>query len=196
MRVEVTSAVEFLSNFINSRCPDPVQVNQFSDYLEKILTSHYENHWHPGKPNKGSGYRCIRIVEAHMDPLVNRAGEKCGLSTEQLTQYLPKEITMWVDPDDVSYRIGEEGSIGMLYTGDNNSDGYSEDSGSSDDSDVCSTGSLSPESSPSSPTQEILHSSCRTASVSQYSNYNYSPARSNHISNFGHFMPQMQFVAS
>ena len=29
--------------------------------------------------------------------------------------YLPSELTVWVDPDEVSYRIGEDGSIGVLF---------------------------------------------------------------------------------
>lgn len=186
MLAEVSSAVEFLSKLIGNRCPDPALVNQFRDCLERILKSHYENHWHPAKPHKGSGYRCIRIVEAHMDPLVKRAGNACGLSTNQLAQYLPNEITMWVDPDEVSYRIGEEGSVGMLYSKNSDNEGYSEDSYSSSDSEVCSVSSSSP-----SPTQEILGGSCRSETVSQYAYYN-----NVRNGNFGHFLPQVQFVAS
>mgnify|MGYP003572664852 FL=1 len=190
MLAEVDSAVAFLSKLMGNRCTDPNQVVQFRSVLTKILTSHYENHWHPGKPNKGSGYRCIRIVEHKMDPLVLRAGFECGLNTEQLTSYLPNEITMWVDPEEVSYRFGEEGSIGLLYSG-TGSDGYSDDSSSGSDSEV-----YSEVSSPSmSPTQEILRYNCRNESVSPQHTY-YNTARSSNFSNFGQYLPQMQFVAS
>jgi len=49
-----------------------------------------------------------------MDPLISKAGKDCGLSEETLFKIFPNEFTLWVDPDEVSYRIGEDGSIGVL----------------------------------------------------------------------------------
>lgn len=74
----------------------------------------YKHHWFPDRPCKGSGYRCIRINHK-MDPLVGQAGQRIGLSTQQLYLLLPSELTLWVDPFEVSYRIGEDGSICVLY---------------------------------------------------------------------------------
>uniref|UniRef100_A0A4W5KIG2 Si:dkey-42i9.4 n=1 Tax=Hucho hucho TaxID=62062 RepID=A0A4W5KIG2_9TELE len=51
------------------------------------LTEHYQHHWFPQAPCEGSGYRCLRINHK-MDPLIGQA---------------------------VSYRIGEDGSICVLY---------------------------------------------------------------------------------
>lgn len=67
-------------------------------------------------PSKGSGYRCIRINHK-MDPLIGKAAGMIGLSHERLFQLLPSELTLWVDPFEVSYRIGEDGSICVLYEG-------------------------------------------------------------------------------
>lgn len=50
-----------------------------------------------------------------MDPLVGQAGQRIGLSIQQLYLLLPSELTLWVDPFEVSYRIGEDGSICVLY---------------------------------------------------------------------------------
>ncbi|KFQ76710.1 Protein BTG1, partial [Phoenicopterus ruber ruber] len=75
---------------------------------------HYKHHWFPLVPSKGSGYRCIRINHK-MDPLIGRAAGMIGLSHERLFQLLPSELTLWVDPFEVSYRIGEDGSICVLY---------------------------------------------------------------------------------
>ena len=50
-----------------------------------------------------------------MDPLVGQAGQRIGLSIHQLYLLLPSELTLWVDPFEVSYRIGEDGSICVLY---------------------------------------------------------------------------------
>lgn len=78
------------------------------------LAEHYKHHWFPEKPSKGSGYRCIRINHK-MDPIISKAASQIGLSLPQLYQLLPSELTLWVDPYEVSYRIGEDGSICVLY---------------------------------------------------------------------------------
>lgn len=50
-----------------------------------------------------------------MDPLIGKAACTIGLTKERLFSLLPSELTMWVDPYEVSYRIGEDGSICVLY---------------------------------------------------------------------------------
>merc|ERR1711893_86315 len=93
---------------------DSQQLESFRHTLYDVLSSHYQNHWFPEKPFKGSAYRCIRI-NGQMDPLLKKAGGNCGLSDKDLYSLLPRELTMWIDPKDVSYRIGEDGSIGVIY---------------------------------------------------------------------------------
>ncbi|KAJ8245300.1 hypothetical protein GJAV_G00269320 [Gymnothorax javanicus] len=115
MKPEIVAAVGFLSRFlrINGDFNDR-QVQIFSQSLQDVLAEQYRHHWFPDRPCKGSGYRCIRINHK-MDPLVWRAGQRIGLSIEQLYDLLPSELTLWVDPFEVSYRIGEDGSICVLY---------------------------------------------------------------------------------
>lgn len=134
MKCEVTSAVDFLANILRTaklRAVSPMQLETFKHTLTMLMCSHYEDHWFPQKPFKGSGYRCLRINHK-MDPLVARAGSVIGLNEAQLFGLLPSELTVWVDPEEVSYRIGEEGSIGVLYELDRSSTGSS--SGSESDS--------------------------------------------------------------
>ena len=50
-----------------------------------------------------------------MDPIISKVASQIGLSQPQLHQLLPSELTLWVDPYEVSYRIGEDGSICVLY---------------------------------------------------------------------------------
>lgn len=83
-------------------------VRPFSEKLEELLAVRYRDHWHPCNPGKGSAYRCIRI-NGKIDPLILEAGKATGLSNFE--HYLPKEFTMWIDPEEVSYRFGEDGSI-------------------------------------------------------------------------------------
>ena len=47
--------------------------------------------------------------------MIGEAGESAGLSAKFLHSIFPGELTLWVDPLEVSYRIGENGSICVLY---------------------------------------------------------------------------------
>ena len=50
-----------------------------------------------------------------MDPVIGQAADNCGLSSQFLSQIFPSELTMWINPREVQYRIGENGSIRVLY---------------------------------------------------------------------------------
>lgn len=115
MKDEIQSAVDFLTNIIRSRDDvNETQTHQFNSNLKNLLSNRYKDHWFPEKPFKGSGYRCIRLNH-NMDPLILQAGKMCGLDHSFLESTFPPELTIWVDPRDVSYRIGENGSVGALY---------------------------------------------------------------------------------
>ncbi|KAJ4924988.1 hypothetical protein JOQ06_003935 [Pogonophryne albipinna] len=115
MKPEISAAVTFLSRFLRVKGHvNDRQVQTFNQSLQDILSEQYQHHWFPDRPCKGSGYRCIRINHK-MDPLVGQAGQRIGLTIQQLYSLLPSELTLWVDPFEVSYRIGEDGSICVLY---------------------------------------------------------------------------------
>ncbi|XP_032771119.1 protein BTG2 [Rattus rattus] len=116
MLPEIAAAVGFLTSLLRTRgCVSEQRLKVFSRALQDALTGeHNKHHWFPEKPSKGSGYRCIRINHK-MDPIISKVASQIGLSQPQLHQLLPSELTLWVDPYEVSYRIGEDGSICVLY---------------------------------------------------------------------------------
>lgn len=118
MRVEVTSAANFLVRLLRLNKESAVvsdqQLEVFRAALIETLRIRYQEHWFPEKPCKGSGYRCIRI-NGKMDPVLAHAGGLVGLPGQFLHTLFPSELTMWIDPREVSYRIGENGSICVLY---------------------------------------------------------------------------------
>lgn len=113
MRDEVIAAVEFLTKFVQVKLSKEC-IAQFQQKLTERLRSHYQDHWFPESPNKGSGYRCIRINGQVMDPIVDRVAKESGIADSYSQRLFPDELTMWIDPNDVSYRIGESGSIGQV----------------------------------------------------------------------------------
>lgn len=114
MKREVKSAVDFLTNILRTGDVSHSQTELFSATLVTLLCNRYQNHWFPEKPFKGSGFRCIRLNH-NLDPLIVQAGQMSGLDNSVLISVFPPELTMWVDPREVSYRFGENGSVGVLY---------------------------------------------------------------------------------
>jgi protein Tob/BTG len=105
------------------------RVSTFRRKLDDRLRAHYRGHWHPKAPERGSAYRCIRIVRRQIDPLIAGAGREAGISERELLAKLPADLTLWIDPDEVCVRFGEEGSVGVIY------DGVAKNAGSDSDPD-------------------------------------------------------------
>lgn len=109
MRGEVQCGCEFISKLLTQRHL-PVQfAKPFKRRMEELLMERYKDHWDPSNPNQGSAYRCIRINGCRLDPVVKEAAKVTGLTN--ISEYLPTQLTLWIDPNDVSYRFGEDGSI-------------------------------------------------------------------------------------
>jgi protein Tob/BTG len=113
---EIKEAAKFLSGLLSlhSRELTKHQLELFHSTIITLLSTYYQKHWFPEKPFKGSGYRCLRINHK-MDPMIARAGRECGLNDNALRSLFPNELTLWIDPREVSYRIGENGSICVIY---------------------------------------------------------------------------------
>ncbi|KDR20562.1 protein BTG2-like [Zootermopsis nevadensis] len=129
MRLEIHSAANFLVHLLrlHHNGLTESQLEMFKSSLTDVLRRRYHEHWFPEKPTRGSGYRCLRI-NGKMDPVIAQAGVAVGLPASYLHRLFPSELTMWIDPAEVSYRIGENGSICVLYE-DSNSVQSSEDLG-------------------------------------------------------------------
>jgi len=120
--IEVLYAVDFICSLLRSRgdssSPDSTdKVDTLRRTLKDRLEHHYQGHWHPNAPERGSGYRCIRFMRHRIDPLLVGVGREAGFSDRELLAMLPAELTLWVDPQEVCVRFGEDGSVGVVYGG-------------------------------------------------------------------------------
>ena len=117
MKLELHSASNFLVHLVRlsgrSTLTDAM-LEKFRLSLVEVLRRRYRDHWFPERPFKGSGYRCLR-VNGRMDPVIAQAAEVASLDASEVHTTFPSELTMWIDPLEVSYRIGENGSICTLY---------------------------------------------------------------------------------
>lgn len=59
---------------------------------------------------QGSAFRCLKIGDS-TDALLEKAARASGLAVEDVLENLPSELAIWIDPGEVSYRIGEKGYI-------------------------------------------------------------------------------------
>ena len=53
----------------------------------------------------------IYIISIQIDPVVEAAVRSSGLDMSEIKSYLPSGLTIWIDPREVSYRVGEYGYI-------------------------------------------------------------------------------------
>lgn len=50
-----------------------------------------------------------------------------GLVVDEVNAYLPKDLTIWIDPGEVSFSIGEKGQVKLLYSERRSTNNSSED---------------------------------------------------------------------
>lgn len=119
MHIEIHVAINYVMSQLYEKLPRR-RVNIFGEELEKALKEKFEGHWYPDAPEKGSGYRCLKVGRAidPPDPLLEKAAYDSGLDVQDILEHLPKELNVWIDPGEVSFRIGDKGSTEILYSTD------------------------------------------------------------------------------
>lgn len=113
MHIEVQVALNFVISYLYNKLPRR-RVNIFGEELEKALKEKFSGHWYPGKPLKGSAFRCLKTGDP-IDPVLEIAARESGVTIQDVLENLPQELAVWVDPGEVSYRIGEKGDVKILY---------------------------------------------------------------------------------
>ena len=113
MDIEVQVAVQFLVSFLDEKV-NGGKVNSFKGKLRSLLAEKFEGHWYPDKPAKGSAYRCLSIDES-IDTVIIKAAENVNVDLDIIVQHLPKKLDLWIDPSEVSYRIGKTVMIYLAF---------------------------------------------------------------------------------
>ncbi|KAM5132075.1 protein BTG3-like isoform 1-T2 [Mantella aurantiaca] len=107
MHEEVKLGASYIVRLLNRHQKlDSQQVERFTETLTSILCDKFQGHWYPDSPQKGQAYRCIRIEQNFLvDDSILQACVRSGLRCSQLA--LPRNMTIWIDPKEVSCRLGE-----------------------------------------------------------------------------------------
>lgn len=69
---------------------------------------------YPNYPDRGTAFRCLEIRDTAFDPVLVHAARVSGITLTDIRAQLPESFFLWVDPFEVSYRIGENGSLSIL----------------------------------------------------------------------------------
>jgi hypothetical protein len=83
----------------------------FVTALGRGLSRRFSGHWHPAHPWRGQGHRALRWGADHRDPLLTGALNHAKIASAKL----PRELTMWIDPGDVSVSVAVGGAGQYKY---------------------------------------------------------------------------------
>lgn len=64
---------------------------------------------------QGSAFRCLKTGDP-TDAVLDRAARESGVPISDILENLPNELSVWIDPGEVSYRIGEKGAVKILFS--------------------------------------------------------------------------------
>ena len=115
MHVEVSVALNFVISYLYNKLPRR-RVDMYAEELERLLKERFQGHWYPECPAKGSAFRCVRVSGQDADLIMEKSAQLSGMDIEEIRGYLPKDLSIWIDPCEVSYRIGEKGPVKILYS--------------------------------------------------------------------------------
>ena len=62
----------------------------------------------------GSAYRCLKTPT---DPLISSAASAVNVNLADIVEHLPADLWIWIDPGEVSYRVGGGGVVRVLWKG-------------------------------------------------------------------------------
>ncbi|NWI42000.1 B910 protein, partial [Picathartes gymnocephalus] len=107
MKDEIAAAVFFITKLVKREEKlSKDEIEMFAAKLTTVLFEKYKNHWYPDSPSRGQAFRCIRMNQQQpRDPVLGQACVESHVDFNSLG--LPKEMTLWVDPFEVSCRYGE-----------------------------------------------------------------------------------------
>jgi len=112
MLIEIKTACQFLTNYIAPQVSES-QSKLFGLILSTLLHAKYATHWDLKNPSKGNAYRAVTIFNERLDSTILSAAQ--AASIPNIGKYLPNELCLWIDPYNVSYKIGDYGNIITLY---------------------------------------------------------------------------------
>lgn len=102
--------------------PHPAFWTSLEEAIVEAMAVRFAQHWHPAEPAQGSGYRCIRSEPGKPDPTVLAclAAELGSGRASEEAFGMVRPFQLWVDPGEVSARVGERGHVEVMHSSNGN----------------------------------------------------------------------------
>uniref|UniRef100_A0A914UTT7 Anti-proliferative protein domain-containing protein n=1 Tax=Plectus sambesii TaxID=2011161 RepID=A0A914UTT7_9BILA len=115
MHLEIQEAVNFIARFLFDKIPRR-KVCLFVEQLANFLALKFHDHWFVDEPHKEMTFRALHVnVRGVSEPLLGVAASSVGLDREEIMQFLASELTIWINPGMVCYRVGEHGMTRTVF---------------------------------------------------------------------------------
>ena len=114
MNIEFVSASNFFVYLVSHKFNKKEQ-ERFRECLTRVIRQRFRDHWFPEKPYAACGFRCLHIREDYFAPIIAQACACAQISLDSVKKALPSNMMIWIDPYEVTYRIGDSGVILCLY---------------------------------------------------------------------------------
>jgi protein Tob/BTG len=115
MKKEISAACHFLIRLMGNKAISATQRKQFSKTLQTLLSEKFRAHWDEESPMRGNAYRALSTFHGNIDVTIRHAAQSASIEAQLLNEKLPSEFVIWIDPKQVSYRIGDYGTVHSLY---------------------------------------------------------------------------------
>lgn len=118
MLAEINAAAGFIVNIL-ARQPrhDELTQDHIENFAASLVANMHESFapsWQPEAPLRGSANRCIRINFGVIDKVILDAAVHAGIQ-HFVSKLLPSELTMWVDPHEVSYKLNDRSPMFTIF---------------------------------------------------------------------------------
>ncbi|KAI8085192.1 uncharacterized protein BX664DRAFT_338773 [Halteromyces radiatus] len=114
MHIEIAQAVEFLGRLLQNKL-DQDSISRFKEKLTELLKLKFADHWDVQQPYKGNGFRALSNFNGQLDSVLVKAANNASISSATIFTHLPRDFVLWIDPFNVSYRMGDHGNIMTLF---------------------------------------------------------------------------------
>jgi hypothetical protein len=112
---ETAIAADFLLRYISFQKDQDCQV--FRDALLNVWQTQFLNYWFPETPIRANALRAIDFIDGRIHPSLLKAVELCGIEMPEFK--IPADLVIWIDPNCVAYRVGDNGYMTTLYDTEN-----------------------------------------------------------------------------
>lgn len=120
MLEEINATASFIVNIVK-RQPRHDELTQekidaFSAALVANMAERFAPTWDASSPLTGSANRCIRINFGYVDSVILDSAKSADIGDHVVRAVLPSDLTLWCDPQDVSYRFNERSPLFTIFS--------------------------------------------------------------------------------